>query len=381
MAGRRTSILKTWALVLNTAGVYFFLSWFSRTDFAFGHSEGPPQEVLTTASVSSDLVSALADEDEAVRTSAAQAIEKIGPEAAPALAVGLESPNADVRKKAGELLRAIGPEAAVVLHRRLDEGDAQERRRAIAALAEMGAKAEAAFSRIVLALRDDDETVREAAQQAIRRLEVTILPTLRKMLADPDAARRLDAVRGLDLVGPTARSATPQLVHALDDEDEAVRDAARRALLVGIGPRCVPHLRQILTWKHEPRLRLRSVEILTEMGGAETKDAWIALLRALAEDNEELHDPVCRAFQVYGADAVDFLYGWLTGKHVGMRCAAAEALSWIGEPARKTAPALEEGLAHRDPRVRKTFEETMRKLGLPVPSPLPTPRTEPQPPQ
>ncbi len=91
-------------------------------------------------------------------------------------------------------------------------------------------------------------TLGETAADSLSRIGAPAVPALVDSLRDPDADRRLRAVRILAGIGSDASQAVPFLVEALRDPDPQVRKAAAWAL-GQIGPNAaeaVPALMELL---------------------------------------------------------------------------------------------------------------------------------------
>ncbi len=151
---------------------------------------GQPRSKLdadTKAKVAA-LIEDLKDEDEEVRRDAAAALGDIGPAAAknkdavPALIVALKKDeDEEVRRNAATALGKIGPVAAknkdavpaliIALKKDVDE---EVRRNAAIALGKFGpaaAKNKDAVPALTEALKDEDEDVREAAEEALKKIK------------------------------------------------------------------------------------------------------------------------------------------------------------------------------------------------------------------
>jgi HEAT repeat protein len=115
----------------------------------------------------------------------------------------------------------------------LREGDEPDRIGAAETLGRLGADAKSALPALLLALRDEGESVRQAGLSAI----IAIGPDFRAMealtvsLRDSDNAVRAMSATALGQLGPVARQTIPALRHALQDSDETVQKEASEALL------------------------------------------------------------------------------------------------------------------------------------------------------
>jgi HEAT repeat protein len=83
----------------------------------------------------------------------------------------------------------------------------------------------------IKALGDDDEAVREAAKKQLAAFGTTALPALTTVLkGDNKKLVRVGVAQVLEMMGPTAKGAILALNKAATDEDEDVRAAAKKAL-------------------------------------------------------------------------------------------------------------------------------------------------------
>jgi HEAT repeats len=116
---------------------------------------------------------ALRDADSEVRRLAADAHERFGATAVPALVAALKDTDAGVRCRAAEALGRIGPaaaEAAPALVAALKDTDAGVRCRAAEALGRIGPAGAEAVPGLIGALNDSDALVRRCAADALAEL-------------------------------------------------------------------------------------------------------------------------------------------------------------------------------------------------------------------
>jgi len=139
-----------------------------------------------------------------------------------------------------------------------------------------------------VARHDPAAEVRQAALYAIGRLAtddrlLTLLPRI--LTEDEDASvRRMAAIR-LGRMGVRATGAAPQLAAMMEDDDEALSDAAAQAL-IKIGPKTLPVLVTALE-SSLPRTRRLAILALSTMG-REAQPAVKALERRLADDEADI---------------------------------------------------------------------------------------------
>ncbi len=155
-------------LLRRTRGPALLLAAFLATSCA----SKPPYEGKSV----DQLEEMLKSEDSARQVQGAYGLSRLGPEASPAVPTLIEllnSPNALVRQSAAAALGKIGPaagSAVPALVRMLKDRDWLMRRHAAMALGDLGPTARAAVADLQ-ALRGDRPTVREAAEQALARID------------------------------------------------------------------------------------------------------------------------------------------------------------------------------------------------------------------
>lgn len=84
--------------------------------------------------------------------------------------------------------------------------------------------------RLIVALKDPDTDVRQNLATALAKLGPAAVEPLTGALKDSLPERRAGAAYSLGLIGPPAKSALPQLLDLLDDEDLDVRRQAAYAV-------------------------------------------------------------------------------------------------------------------------------------------------------
>jgi HEAT repeat protein len=187
------------------------------------------------------LAAGLGDQDVRVRRAAMDALETLGPSAAPAAAAvvgALADRDRFVRWAAARTLGKLAPtatESAVPgLAWLLGDTDIDLRLAAAEALGRYGFGARAAIPELARAVVVGDAEVRVAAICALERVgsgDGPVVPALTAALTDRDARVRLAAAQLLSRLGPAAGPAVNALQVALADGDAGVRSAATEALL------------------------------------------------------------------------------------------------------------------------------------------------------
>jgi len=156
------------------------------------------------------LIDALADEDHQTRSEVLFALGAIGPDAAaatPAIAKALDDEEMDAVYAACYALGQIGP-------------GAMEAKPAL--LAKLHAEDEFLAMAAAWALARIDPRCEETAPKSV--------PVLIKALAEPDALTRIHACEALCCLGPLAKDGVEALEGLTEEEDEAVAEAAAKAL-------------------------------------------------------------------------------------------------------------------------------------------------------
>jgi HEAT repeat protein len=152
------------------------------------------------------LIAALTDKDVGVRIRAAEKLAKRGSEPVPAMIGVLKHKDAPVRRLVAETLGYIGPDASV------------------------------AAPALIVALDDQDGNVRLFAARSLGDIGAVpekAVPALVRALDDPNAVICVRVVDALGKFGPHAKAALPKLreIAATEDNEEFLRDAARKAIL------------------------------------------------------------------------------------------------------------------------------------------------------
>jgi HEAT repeat protein len=194
------------------------------------------------AAVREALAPALKEPNEVNRGFAANTLgsyAQLVPGDVPELYDALSDPDPFVRRMVCESLpHGPGARPAVpILVRSLGDLAPEVRRAAAWRLGSIGLAAEAALVDLRRAIEDKEGMVRDAASEAIRRIEsrvknfrTRLLPGAIEDLANPDPKVRRGAAETLGDFGPHSAPAVPALIRGLDDRDASVRLASARAL-------------------------------------------------------------------------------------------------------------------------------------------------------
>ncbi len=184
---------------------------------------------------------AVSDPVPEIRLAAVDALETLGPEAAPvvpALARALEDCSIFVRWAAARVLGKVGPVdtglTVPILTKLLTDPDLDVERVAANTLAIYGPRAASAVPALAAAIHAGDPERRMDMIQtlvAIGPAGRPAIPDITSALANPDVRVRRAAAEALGHFGGAARSAIPALEKALNDADGDVRKAASDSLL------------------------------------------------------------------------------------------------------------------------------------------------------
>ncbi|TMQ35029.1 MAG: hypothetical protein E6K70_04450 [Planctomycetota bacterium] len=187
------------------------------------------------------LTKGLSDPELEARLRAVDALETLGPQAAPAapaLIKALHDPNLFVRWAAARTLGRIGPvdveHSVPALARLLHDQDYDVNIAAAAALDRFGPAARGAVPDLIKALAASDAEKRKAVLRSLESIGTDsrpAIPAITARLTDEDPSVRQLAAEVLGRFGPAAASAEPALRRALNDPDPDARRAAADALL------------------------------------------------------------------------------------------------------------------------------------------------------
>lgn len=130
------------------------------------HLDEPTKVAPPDAKQLKKLIHDLGSDDFGVREKATQSLSDIGRPALPALREALQSPDAEVRQRARRIMDSIQTSTKYLLES-LKDPDAAQRKEAAEILERLGATAKTAVPALVEALKDKDETVRDAVINAL----------------------------------------------------------------------------------------------------------------------------------------------------------------------------------------------------------------------
>lgn len=185
---------------------------------------------------------------------------------------------------------------------RLTDVDVRVRLAACDALEAMGEDAgngKEVIPALIQAFDDQDRFVRWAAVRALGRMRPAqakaAVPSLARMLEDPDLDVARSAAHTLEDLGKDAEAAVPALAGAVGRGDAQLRIGAMRAL-ANVGPRAqeaIPALGAVLSHP-EVRVRRAAAEALSRFGSA-VKIVTTELRQALNDTDEEVRKAASEA--------------------------------------------------------------------------------------
>jgi HEAT repeat protein len=291
------------------------------------------------------LTAALSDSDPEVREAVYVAIRQIGPEANQTLLEALrQEGKAASRAEIIGALGKFGPQAAVAIpDLEAALGDDSLRLAAIQTLGKIGAAAKTTLPALEKTFKDKDANVRRAALEAMGMIGREALPIL--LVALKDDRLRAGAAGALGAIGRPARDAVPTLCKMLEDPDMEARRTAATAL-GRIGPQTpevIPALAKTLRDKEAGE---QAADSLSRMGQPAVKP----LIAALSED--QTRDRAAAALSQLGRPAVGPVAELL--KKDELRLTAMQILGRMGGVARDAIPDLttiaenESDSAHQD---------------------------------
>jgi HEAT repeat protein len=168
------------------------------------------------------------------------ALERMGPEAEPAIPMLLDALKDQDRHGASRALGRIGPRAVPALLEGLESPDCNVRWRATLALQETRADPEVLVPIFIKLLRDADGNVRQSAAGGLGHLAAfgrlgafsdEAVAALIEALNDRARYAAREAIDSLGWIGPKAQAAVPALTRMLEEEeDNYMRDCIQRSL-------------------------------------------------------------------------------------------------------------------------------------------------------
>lgn len=297
-----------------------------------------------------------------VALQAVQALTQIGAHAE--LRELLGHPGQHIRWQAVAGLGVIGPPAKKAvpdLIRLLADEQPITRMLAAQALGEIGLESELDARKVIFMLRDVDPDVRQFALYALMNVGPNSIPALEKMLSDTEPVYvRTACLQALANQGPPAKAVLPTVIKLLSDPEAEIRaQSAATAAAIGADAKdALPALFENLLDK-DAQVQMYSFQAAMIVGQADRK----ALLDALKAANAKgrWNAPVL-GNGLTGKQAVAALLKDLSAKDADNRAMAALALGRLGKDAEPAIPALVR-LAKEDAKqVRNAAQQALAQL-------------------
>ena len=302
------------------------------------------------------IVAGLADDSSELRRCCASALGKLAvPGAVPRLAELLEDEEQSVREAALEALQGLcGSERAALNALCAELLLATLPRKRRDAAVILGALADG--DRLCMLVKDEDATVRRAAVASLARVDLPELSHLALALSDEEPEVRLAAAQALSDRGGS--EVLGPLLLALNDADRWVQAAALKGLSSLGDPAALPGVTALLDQANGPVL-IAALSTLAALGGAQ---ALAPVEQALSHSDEEVVEAAIRILSGFGG-------GWINGHseallghpHWMVRRCFVRALGELrGEGA---VALLDQALAREpDPLVKGEIAETLDRL-------------------
>ena len=325
------------------------------------------------------LVEAAKDDNEKLRSGAQSGLRHLGEPAVEPLVGLLGDGDRNVRRRAASSLSALGEIALEPLRGVLQEGSANERGAAVEALGILGDPR--ALGALVAHLEDQDGDVRIGAIDALAELgEADAIEPLLAALSDPEGPARRKAAQALERMGEPDwkrwfQGYADDFIQVAQSDDRRTLAILRKALSRQEGPALANAARSLG--------KLGDIEALSPLiGTLENPDAGVreAAVEAISQLGDEAVEPLASIFQspegkspdVLGEVALALgklgnhqalipLLGALGADEGSLRARAAEALGSLGE--RDAISALIDTLCASEGAVRRSAALALNELG------------------
>jgi len=279
----------------------------------------------------------------------------------------LSSEEESTRVAAASALEDMGHRPDLVMPALIDlygRGTEADRRAAVSALGWLAwnhPDAVDAMPTLFAALRDPSVDTRQVAIHKLSMMQdkaEAIVPRFEEALGDTSASVRGEAARALErmyMLGYDGTTSTAPLLTVLEDEDDAVRAAALRALAV-IGPdsRVIPLVARVLAEDPSPAVRMSAVSSLNALE-IQSEDVTALLVEGLGDPDDvvraEAAVGIARSGS-FGGDAVPELHRALDDPNAHVRELAVIALAELSSYYEEAWSELLAALRHDIPDVR-----------------------------
>jgi HEAT repeat protein len=316
----------------------------------------------------STFIEACDDSDETVRGIAADSLSRAGSDALPSLRIALASKSVNVRVSAAEALWRLGPDAAPALPEltaMLKSKDAKDRSAAAEAIFNLGNAAATAAPALIEALKDADAWTRYSAASTLALLgreKPAAVEVLVRLLADKDPDVRNSAINELGFIGADARPAVPKLLALLGDRNTEISYRAAEALVsIGAERKSVAkRIAELVARKEKDGVEgfiSSDGEILAKCG-SDAQAAMPTLIDLLKNDDTRFKATKI----VLGLGPVAKAAAPTLAEHLNQDTAAA--LAAIGREGRSAIPVLRRKLEDKDNDVRLLALHTLKAVGM-----------------
>ncbi|WPD20730.1 MAG: HEAT repeat domain-containing protein [Candidatus Electrothrix scaldis] len=302
---------------------------------------------INNKSVASELVKFLEDENADVQRAVAKALGRLGDRSvAPNLVTFLENKNenAKVQRAVEAALRKLGDHsvASALVKLPKDEDEDAARPSTAEALEKLSTP------ELVKRLKDEEESVRQAAAQALGKLgDRSVIPTLVMLLKDKNPFVQEAAATSLGELG--VYSVAPELIKLLTNG--VVRQSMIKALGKLDAPSAVSKLIKLLS-ERDINVQQPAVESLGKLGD---RSATPALVMLLADQNMEVRQPAAQALgRLKAATVAPILRRYLHDAE--LRDTAAKALLRINDPMNDPLPELRDWQTEQFRSAQEQFE-------------------------
>ena len=242
------------------------------------------------------------------------------------------------------------------------QGDAASAQAAARALGGMGPAAEPAIPDLIQALQSDEEVVASAASDALVSIGSPSLEPLQMALGHANFRLRRRAAQVLARFGAKAKRAAPALVELLTDPQFEVHTAADQTL-VQLGDDAIPALSAGL---RDPQPGNRQV-LLTTLARCGPKGVPVILNVLKKDDSNFVRANAAEALgqeRTPGPEVVQGLIQALSDLEEGVRAAAANALGQLGPDAKPAiGPLIAMAQGDRDAFSRKRAADALGRIG------------------
>ncbi len=283
----------------------------------------------------------------------------------------LRDSNPTIRCEAAWRLNDLGFHAISALPElleRLSDEDEKVRTAAAQAVGSIGRGTSQAISRLSMLLADVQE-VRDSAIGALMSICSDPRFLIPYLLEDLDKSREVTrtAIHRLSRIGPPAKDAIPKLLCLLQEaSDWETAAAARKAILSII--RNLNDLSSVILALGCSDRQIKEAAV-GEIGrfGAKAKEVIPSLIALLASKEEPISDEAVRALTHIGPCSIPPLVETLREDNKRLVLQACKVLVHFGPKSRSAIPLLQEQLAmgcHKQPNFRSVVTSTIQRINV-----------------